>query len=210
MASFEYVYDYGDNWRCVVVLEAIAPVSSGVVYPRLVEVARSGPPEDVGGPWGYIEFLEAIADPKHERHTELQRWSGGDFDPDRFDINKANRVIARLSPRKATRRKTVKAASPNNPSQLPAVFTGRVPIHDHKRDSNERKRPRKFIGEVSWVLTIRRRTIIGAISFLFFPEPAARATLSRHADGSPHLGLGRREIGHEGRIMQQHVVDYRT
>jgi hypothetical protein len=33
--ALEYVYDYGDNWRCVVVLEAIAPASPGVVYPRL-------------------------------------------------------------------------------------------------------------------------------------------------------------------------------
>jgi hypothetical protein len=28
--AFEYVYDYGDNWRCVVVLEAIAPARPGV------------------------------------------------------------------------------------------------------------------------------------------------------------------------------------
>jgi hypothetical protein len=27
--AFEYVYDYGDNWRCVVVLEAIAPSDRG-------------------------------------------------------------------------------------------------------------------------------------------------------------------------------------
>src|SRR5258708_17861443 len=39
-----------------------------------------GPPEDVGGPWGYDEFLEAIADAQHERHKELLEWCGGDFD----------------------------------------------------------------------------------------------------------------------------------
>jgi hypothetical protein len=106
--AFEYVYDYGDNWCCVVVLEAIAPASPGVAYPRLIEGARRGPPEDVGGPWGYIEFLEAIADPKHERHKELREWIGGDFDPHRFGLNEINRALARLSPRKA-RRKTTKA-----------------------------------------------------------------------------------------------------
>jgi hypothetical protein len=109
--AFEYVYDYGDNWRCVVVLEAVGPASPGVVYPRLIEGARHGPPEDVGGPWGYIEFLEAIADPKHKRHKELIQWSGGDFDPDRFDIDETNRALVRLSPRKTTRRKTIKATS---------------------------------------------------------------------------------------------------
>ena len=32
------------------------------------------PPEDVGGPLGYEEFLEAIADPHHDRHAELHEW----------------------------------------------------------------------------------------------------------------------------------------
>jgi hypothetical protein len=109
--AFEYVYDYGDNWRCVVVLEAIAPASPGVVYPRLVEGARSGPPEDVGGPWGYGEFLGAIAHPKHKRHKELTQWSGGDFDPDRFDLDEINRALARLAPRKATRRRSAASNS---------------------------------------------------------------------------------------------------
>ena len=110
--AFEYVYDYGDNWHSVVVLEAIAPASPGAVYPRLVEGARRGPPEDVGGPWGYIEFLEAIADPKHTRHAELREWIGHDFDPARFDLDEINRALAKLAPRKNTRRKTAKATRP--------------------------------------------------------------------------------------------------
>jgi len=32
--AFDYVYDYGDNWCCVVVLEAVAPAIPGFVYPR--------------------------------------------------------------------------------------------------------------------------------------------------------------------------------
>jgi len=38
--AFDYVYDYGDNWCCVVVLEAVAPAILGVTYPCLVEGAR--------------------------------------------------------------------------------------------------------------------------------------------------------------------------
>jgi len=106
----EQRHDYGDNWCCVVVLEAIAPVVQGVSYPRLIEGARRGPPEDVGGPWGYNEFLEAIADPKHERHQELRDWSGENFDPTKFDADEINRALARFSPRKSTRRKSAKSA----------------------------------------------------------------------------------------------------
>jgi hypothetical protein len=109
--AFQYLYDYGDGWCCMVVLEAVAPIRQGVDYPRLVEGARRGPPEDVGGPWGYGEFLEAIADPKHERRTELLEWSGGDFDPQRFDIDTINRRLASLAPRKITRRSTAKPAA---------------------------------------------------------------------------------------------------
>ncbi len=109
--TFQYLYDYGDGWCCILVLEAVAPVRSGVSYPRITEGARRGPPEDVGGPWGYAEFLEAIADPKHERHKELVEWSGGDFDPQQFDIDEINRRLASLAPRKTSRRKTTKRAA---------------------------------------------------------------------------------------------------
>jgi hypothetical protein len=108
--TFEYVYDYGDNWRCAIVFEALVPAAPGVVYPRLVDGARRGPPEDVGGPWGYSEFLDAIADPKHERHAELTEWSGGDFDPDSFDRDEINRALRQLSPRKRPRNKKSRAA----------------------------------------------------------------------------------------------------
>jgi hypothetical protein len=108
--AFEYVYDYGDNWRCMVVLEAITPASPTAPYPHLIEGARRGPPEDVGGPWGYVKFIEAMADPKHARHPELREWIGGDFDPSHFDIDETNRALARKSPRKRTRRKTTRAS----------------------------------------------------------------------------------------------------
>ncbi|MCW1413036.1 plasmid pRiA4b ORF-3 family protein [Rhizobium sp. 1AS11] len=44
------------------------------------------PPEDIGGPWGYREFIEALADPDHERHEELiEGWGGNQFDTDVID-----------------------------------------------------------------------------------------------------------------------------
>ena len=50
-------------------------------YLILVGGKRACPPEDVGGPWGYKEYLEAIRDPSHARHAEMLEW-GGEFDPE--------------------------------------------------------------------------------------------------------------------------------
>ena len=55
--------------------------SPGCSTRALIEVSGRCPPEDCGGPWGYADLLEAIKDPKHERHAELTEWIGDDFDP---------------------------------------------------------------------------------------------------------------------------------
>ena len=67
--------------RLHLTIQRLADPEPAVLYPRLIEVSGRCPPEDCGGPWGYAEFLEAIADPKHDRHTELTEWIGDDFDP---------------------------------------------------------------------------------------------------------------------------------
>jgi len=56
---------------------------------------RTGRSEDVGGPWGYAEFVEAINDPEHERHEELLEWSG-EFKPEEFDLDAVNKDLKRL------------------------------------------------------------------------------------------------------------------
>ncbi len=48
------------------------------------------PPEDVGGPPGYFDFLQAIRDPSHAEHKDMLRWCGGAFDPTGFDLNSVN------------------------------------------------------------------------------------------------------------------------
>jgi hypothetical protein len=68
-------------WEHTIKIERLTDPEPGMVYPRLTEVSGRCPPEDCGGPWGYAELIEAIKDPKHERHDELTEWIGDDFDP---------------------------------------------------------------------------------------------------------------------------------
>ena len=64
----------GDNWHHSIVIEAIGPGQPDTKYPRYIDGARRGPPEDCGGTPGFENFLEAIANPKHPDHAELIEW----------------------------------------------------------------------------------------------------------------------------------------
>lgn len=79
--KLEYWYDFGDDWRHQLVVEKVMPAEPGASYPQLVAGRRACPPEDVGGTYGYEEFLQAIADPEHEEHDSYLEWCGGSFDP---------------------------------------------------------------------------------------------------------------------------------
>ncbi|MBN2385597.1 MAG: plasmid pRiA4b ORF-3 family protein [Anaerolineales bacterium] len=88
--EIRYEYDFGDSWEHILQVEKILPAEKGVRYPICISARRACPPEDVGGVWGYENFLQAISDPKHEQHDEYREWIGGDFDPEEFDLDEVN------------------------------------------------------------------------------------------------------------------------
>ena len=96
--AFEYEYDFGDGWMHEVLFEGSLQADPASKYPLCLEGARACPPEDVGGVWGYADFLEAIADPEHESHDELKRWAGGKFDPEAFTPLAATRRMKKGLP----------------------------------------------------------------------------------------------------------------
>jgi len=96
--AFLYEYDFGDSWQHRVDVEKVLPPEPGVRYPRCTAGKRACPPEDVGGIWGYEEFLEAIRDPKHEEHEAMLEWVGGAFDPEAFGLRAVNERLAHLGP----------------------------------------------------------------------------------------------------------------
>ena len=86
---FVYTYDYGDNWRHDVIVEEVRDGDPDMEYPAFVDGARRCPPEDVGGPDGFMDFLEAVLDSAHEQHRDMVRWYGGPFDPIGLDEKQA-------------------------------------------------------------------------------------------------------------------------
>jgi hypothetical protein len=95
-ATFRYDYDFGDNWRHVVEVEAISDAPADAIHPLCLGGQRACPPEDCGGVGGHEGFLTAIGDPEHEDHDHLLRWAGGAFDPEGFDQNWVNRALRKL------------------------------------------------------------------------------------------------------------------
>lgn len=70
--KFVYIYDFGDDWEHTILLEDI--LETKALKAELLMGKGMCPPEDVGGPWGYAHFLEAIANPNHEEYESLREW----------------------------------------------------------------------------------------------------------------------------------------
>jgi hypothetical protein len=95
--SFDYKYDFGDGWEHEIHFEGCFQAEKGTRYPLCVEGERACPPEDVGGICGYREYLEAMANPKHEEHESYMEWSGP-FDPEKFDAKAATKEMRKGLP----------------------------------------------------------------------------------------------------------------
>jgi len=95
--TIKYLYDFGDGWEHTIKVERVTVAVPGVAYPVLLDASGRCPPEDVGGPWGYDEFLDAMANPEHESHAEMKEWVGEDFDPKVVDVEALAASVAALA-----------------------------------------------------------------------------------------------------------------
>lgn len=90
---FIYRYDFGDDWVHLIEVQARQAPDPSALYPFCLAGVRAAPPEDFGGPEAYREMLEMLADPRHPEHRQTRRWSGKDFDPERFDRRSVNALL---------------------------------------------------------------------------------------------------------------------
>jgi Plasmid pRiA4b ORF-3-like protein len=106
--KFTYMYDFGDSWDHIIELEKKVTAESDMTYPRCIAGKRACPPEDCGGPWGYPDFLNILADPRHKEHESMVDWMGDeDFDPEKFELDDINRRLASLTGRPGSGRRRV-------------------------------------------------------------------------------------------------------
>lgn len=80
--NFWYNYDFGDDWWHQITFLKITKKDSEEFkgIPICTKAEGRRPPEDVGGSFGYEEFLQIIKDKKHPEHEEMATWYG--LEPD--------------------------------------------------------------------------------------------------------------------------------
>lgn len=91
--TFTYLYDFGDGWEHRITVKQMVPKGPTLPFAICIAGENACPPEDVGGPYGYADYLEAISDPRHPEHQEMIDWRGEGIDPAVFDIDKTNEIL---------------------------------------------------------------------------------------------------------------------
>ncbi len=90
--TFNYIYDFGDDWSHKITLEKILP--GEIESPVCLAGKGACPPEDCGGTWGYENLKTVLADPKHDEYQEMKEWLGleeeEDWDAGEFDLEEVN------------------------------------------------------------------------------------------------------------------------
>jgi len=79
--KFLYEYDFIDQWRHLIRVEAILPSESDQRYPICIGGKRAAPPEDCGGPWAFMERRDEVRCEVWERFWRLKEVvDAGDLD----------------------------------------------------------------------------------------------------------------------------------
>lgn len=91
-----YEYDFGDSWEHKITLKKIIPHETDQPLPFCLKGKRSCPPEDIGGVWGYSDFLEKWGDENHPEHEEILEWVEDDFNPESFKKTEINKILRQL------------------------------------------------------------------------------------------------------------------
>jgi len=87
-----YDYDFGDDWEHIITLKKTMEEIPKQL-PICISGKRNCPPEDCGGPYGYMTLLRILKNPKHKQYKEMKQWIGKKFDSEYFDIEIINKLL---------------------------------------------------------------------------------------------------------------------
>ena len=90
-----YQYDFGDNWEHFITLDKV--IKSNEFKATFLEGNGERPPEDVGGSWGYQEYMRIMSDETDPEYEDMKTWSNSQkekkLNPEEMK-NRLNRAIS--------------------------------------------------------------------------------------------------------------------
>lgn len=93
-SKMRFEYDFGDGWEHQVLLEEVRIAKKAESEPSCIAGRRACPPEDCGGPHGYMELMEILEyGPETDWERQRLEWMGEDFDPNEFDVDEATEAM---------------------------------------------------------------------------------------------------------------------
>lgn len=96
---FTYIYDFGDDWAHKIILEKIDEKDDSTSA-ILLKGKGACPPEDCGGPWGYEELKNVMADKSHPDRQEMLDWlsleSDEEWDTESYNFDEEAAVFNRM------------------------------------------------------------------------------------------------------------------
>jgi hypothetical protein len=92
---FGFDYDFGDGWRHSVDVEKLLD-DREVLCPEVLKYKGNCPPEDVGGPVGYENFLRIMSDKDCPEHGEMEEWAGSQCYCE-YDIEETNNMLREMA-----------------------------------------------------------------------------------------------------------------
>lgn len=202
-----YQYDFGDNWRHTLRLEAVLGREPDAPPAVCTDGRRPGPPEDCGGVYGY-ELIVGARDPDHPTHAEsaaeIAFLYGDEVDPQDFDLapSDVEVVNARLSGLDlATRRARAEAPGPLG-ELLRAVLAPSVRRRLHRLLADaELDQPAsidaddaaRMVGPYRWLLHRVGDDGIALTQAGYLPPAHVEAAVTELGLGEEWIGAGNRE-----------------
>lgn len=86
-----YTYDFGDSWTHIITVDKMVE-DYDKNYPVCVDGVGDAPPEDIGGEYGYQEFIDIISNPSNPDHEKMVEF-GKKQGYSKFNIENINKQI---------------------------------------------------------------------------------------------------------------------
>lgn len=97
MASFNYIYDFGDHWEHRIKVEKKLPGDPESSHrAMLLKAANAAPPEDVGGAPGYADFVAVMTAPNHPERQSMRERYRYTFDSASVDVTAISLALHNL------------------------------------------------------------------------------------------------------------------